>query len=630
MQKWGSEVAVTSLPGLIAAALDDVRDMDARTARAYELAREQGWSALSSAPGVLGPALTRPPGVRLDWEATGQSGNQGKRDAETLAAALAAKDPEDARIALRELPESLRRHLADKDYQAAFWAGAGPLALRAARALYERTGSALFSAESVSVLRALGASLAAASQMRVGTGKDRRPLLPAAIRAGLTGNSDPWSVGMLVKYGPEGRSWDSRLLADLTRAMLDARAAGKTIWPPARGKLETDVDASRHQRLMAEYDAVGAVLQRAAENGMAARHVLGDPATGLKYARMLINDDWHTPGYDASLYASAYLDPISRDATPGYLEPPGKIDTSSSTAAFLKAAVSAERGTSADAKESAWSVVHIAQATADFSKLHPQTVLPKEIRQALIYTADRYLPDFAKSVGHDFTSQPLPKENNPANPWTVVIRNSELEAMLAQALRTPEEFGRFKGILNARVAVAVAATIKDPSDADYLSEIAGLYGTVQRLQNDRHFADEQLRDEEETRKQTAFAILTGGFGALSFSNPWGPGTIAQFLTGGFAPMLNESFDTSHALRALKDNADAYRMQVLQIEVPVVQGLIASGALRPPHDATWYTNGRLTPNAEFVEWLSDHAETSYGGKSLLQWIRAAQEAMRMQQ
>ncbi|WP_328708507.1 hypothetical protein [Microbispora hainanensis] len=80
MQKWGSEVAVTSLPGLIAAALDDVRDMDARTTRAYELAREQGWSALSRAPGVPGLTLDRPPSVRLDWEATGQSGNQGKRD----------------------------------------------------------------------------------------------------------------------------------------------------------------------------------------------------------------------------------------------------------------------------------------------------------------------------------------------------------------------------------------------------------------------------------------------------------------------------------------------------------------------------------------------------------------------
>ncbi|WP_182883085.1 hypothetical protein [Microbispora sp. H10949] len=624
MQKWGSELSFASLSRLIAAALDDVRDMDARTTRAYELAREQGWSVMTRAPGVLGPVFTRPPVVRLDWEATGRSGDQGRRDAEALTAALAAKDPEAARAALSTLPEHLERHLADKDYQAAFWAGAGPLAVQAARTLYNRTGPALFSAESVGILRALGASLAAASRMRVGTGKESRPLLSTAARDAMTRGSDPWSAGMLAKYGPDGRSWDPRLLADLTRAMLDARAAGKTIWPPARGEAETDTGATRHQRLMAEFDAVGAVLQRAAENGVAARHVLGDPATGLRYARMLVSDSWHTPGYDPGRFLSSYVHPG------GALPPAGRVDLSTPVGAFLKAAVSAERGTSADAEESAWSVVHIVQATADFARLHPQTVLPNQVRQALIYTAERYLPDFAKSVGHDFSSQPLPKENDPANPWTVVVRNSELETVIAEALRTPEEFGRFKGILNARVAIAVAATIKDPSDADYLNEIAGLYGLVQRLQNERHFIDEQLRDEEETRNQTAFAILTGGFGALSFKNTWGPGTIAQFLTGSFGPLVSESFDTDHALRALKDNDDAFRKQVLQIEVPVVQGLIGAGALHPPEHVTWYTNGRLTPNAEFVEWLSAHAETSYGGRTLLEWIRAAQEAMKVQQ
>lgn len=436
MQKWGSEVAVTSLPGLIAAALDDVRDMDARTTRAYELAREQGWSALSRAPGVPGLTLDRPPSVRLDWEATGQSGNQGKRDAETLAAALAAKNPEEARTALLGLPESLQRHLADEDYQAAFWAGAGPLALRAARALYERTGSALFSAESVSVLRALGASLAAAGQMRVGTGKDRRPLLPDATRAALTANSDPWSVGMLVKYGPEGRSWDSRFLADLTRAMLDARAAGKTIWPPARGPLETDADASRHQRLMAEYDAVGTVLQRAAENGMAARHVLGDQTTGLKYARMLVSDSWHTPGYDPGPFLSSYVHPG------GVLPPIGQVDLSAPTAAFLKAAVSAERGTSADAKESAWSVVHIVQATAEFSKLHPGTHLPEEIRGSLLYVAGRYLPDFAQSVNHNFASGALQQGNKSTNPWVPINKLDELEGSSRRRCRSPRSSAR--------------------------------------------------------------------------------------------------------------------------------------------------------------------------------------------
>ncbi|TQS27802.1 hypothetical protein [Microbispora sp. KK1-11] len=623
MQKWGSEVGTTSLPGLIAAALDDVRDMDARTTRAYELAREQGWSGLTRAPGGLGLTFDRPPDVRLDWEATGQSGYQGKRDAEALAAAVADKNPEDTRIALSGLSERLQRHLADKDYQAAFWAGAGPLALRAARALYQRAGAALFSAESVSVLRALGASLAAASQMRVGTGEDRRPLLPAETRAALTGNSDPWSVGMLVKYGPDGRSWDSHLLADLTRAMLDARAAGKTIWPPARGRLETDADASRHQRLMADYDAVGAVLQRAAENGMAARHVLGDPATGPRYARMLVSDSWHTPGYDPGPFLSSYVHPG------GTLPPTGQVDLSAPAGAFLKAAVSAERGTSVDAKESAWSVVHIVQATADFSKLHPEKTLPTAIRQSLIHTAHRYIADFAQGASREYGSGATPLGDVGGNPWVAIVNRSELERFLDQALRDPRELGAFKGSADARIAAAVTATVKAPGDENFLREMAGLYGLVQRVENGRQFASAQKQDEEATRNQVALSILSGGFGALSFSNPWGPGTIAQFLTGVTAPVVNDSLDTGHASQALQKNNDAFRNAVFGVELPVVQGLVNAGVLRPPADATWFKDGKVVPNRNLTAWLSAHGETVLGGKRLDDWVEEARSAMRGQ-
>ncbi|TLP66086.1 hypothetical protein [Microbispora triticiradicis] len=624
MQKWGSELSFASLSRLIAAALDDVRDMDARTTRAYELAREQGWSVMTRAPGVLGPVFTRPPVVRLDWEATGRSGDQGRRDAEALTAALAAKDPEAARAALSMLPEHLERHLADKDYQAAFWAGAGPLAVQAARTLYNRTGPALFSAESVGILRALGASLAAASRMRVGTGKESRPLLSTAARDAMTRGSDPWSAGMLAKYGPDGRSWDPRLLADLTRTMLDARAAGKTIWPPARGEAETDTGATRHQRLMAEFDAVGAVLRRAAENGVAARHVLGDPATGLRYTRMLVSDSWHTPGYDPGRFLSSYVHPG------GALPPVGRVDLSTPVGAFLKAAVSAERGTSADAEESAWSVVHIVQATADFATASPDRVLPDPIRASLAFAAARYLPDFAMSAGRPYGSGVIPLGNHDGNPWVAVADGSQLELFFPAALHGSKEYLAFKALMDTRVSAAVAATVKDPSDADYLSEMAGLFGLVERTQADQNFAEHDRQDEEAERGQLLLAMFTGGFGALSFEKTWGPGVMTQFLTGVGGPVVDDALDTDHKWKALQDNAAGFRKQVLHVELPVVQGLIDAGALRPPEDATWFADGRLRPDPSFTSWLSRHAETRYGGRRLEDWIKEAQLAMRLQQ
>lgn len=375
---------------------------------------------------------------------------------------------------------------------------------------------------------------------------------------------------------------------------------------------------------MAEYDAVGAVLQRAAENGMAARHVLGDQTTGLKYARMLVSDSWHTPGYDPGPFLSSYVHPG------GVLPPIGQVDLSAPTAAFLKAAVSAERGTSADAKESAWSVVHIVQATAEFSKLHPGTHLPEEIRGSLLYVAGRYLPDFAQSVNHNFASGALQQGNKSTNPWVPINKLDELEGFFTQALQKPEEFGAFKGLMASRVSVAVAATIHDPSDRNYLREMGGLFGLIQRVENTHHFEGELRVDEEAAKNQMLLATASGGFGALSFSNPFGPGTMAQIFTALGTPALNEAFDTGHALKALKANMDASRHQVFQVEVPVVQGLVDAGAVHPRPNASWVSNGRVIPNAALVDWISLHADTRYAGRSLTDWITEAQTAMRMQQ
>ncbi len=340
MRQWDSEVSFTQLPRLTDSALNDTRDMNARTTKAHGLASENGWNPAilsglplpvrrplpTDGPGPIGP---RSPYVQLDWDAVGQSGYQAEQDVQALKDALAGKDPEAVRVGLSGVREHLTQHLDDKPYLAAFWAQAGPLALQAARALYNRTGASLFSAESMSILRALGSSLAAASQMRVGTGKDGRPLLSPETRAAITKSSDPWSVGMLFKYGPDGKSWDSRFLAEVTRSMLDARAAGKVQVPTPSGHGGIlDQDRALYQKRLADFDPVLAVMDRATQNGQAARHVLGDPDSGLKYAKMLVGDDWRTPGVKVGPYGKA------SGADPSLTV--DRIDLTSHAAEFLK------------------------------------------------------------------------------------------------------------------------------------------------------------------------------------------------------------------------------------------------------------------------------------------------------
>ncbi|RCG31551.1 hypothetical protein DQ384_08200 [Sphaerisporangium album] len=460
MQKWGSDLDFTVLPRLLDEALDDARDMEARAVRAYEVARHD--TDERAAGRNSGAHRAAPGAVRLDWTATGHSGHQARHDAATLenaitapdggtgpdvagsggGAARHATDPGGTGPDASALRESLLRHRDDHAYLGAFWAEACPLALQAARSLARRAGAAVsgtgstrstgagtvtgpmsrevFDPESAGILRALGSSLAAATQMRRGTGKDRRPLISDEVRAAVTGYEDPWSVAMLVKYGPGGKTWDSAFLAELTRAMLDAREAGAIDVPlPER----TDANGARIAALRAEFDPVVAVMDRASENGRAARHVLGDPATGPRYAAMLVGDDWHTPG------------------------PPGeRADLSGHAGDFLMASVSAGRGVTEDAKESAWAVVAIARAASAFTERRPEAVLPCGVRAALAFTADRYLPDLAAPRGRN---EARLRGGDPPGSWTPHIDATDLARFLGHAFPDPADRDAFTARMDA-------------------------------------------------------------------------------------------------------------------------------------------------------------------------------------
>jgi hypothetical protein len=619
MRKWDSDISFAALPRLIDEALGDARDMTARTTTAYELAREKGWSPLQNGPGTdpSPHGQTHPPTVRLDWTTTGQSGHEAKQDAKALAGALAAKDPEQARARMSLLPDSLARHLGDKPYLVAFWSEACPLALQAARALYSRAGATLFSAESASILRALGSSLAAATQMRVGTGEDRRPLLSDATRAAITESSDPWSVGMLFKYGPDGKTWDSHFLADVTRAMLDARAAGKIDVPVSVAADETsDVHdvGSRYfstLKLQADFDPVYAVLDRAAQNGQAGRHVLGDEATGYKYAKILINDDWHAQGGDTEAFAGP-----ARDAVPERLDDHTDL-SAPHRSEFLKAAVSAGRGASEDAKESAWSLVDIVKATSEFARLHPGSVLPREVRQAFIFAADRYLPDLAASADQPGDDGVKTRDGDAPGPYVARVAGADLESFLRQAVHDPEDFGRFQGALDARLSAGVTATIKDGGQ-NYLAEMASLYGVLSGVRASLGFTEGMEKEARAQRARTARSLVLGGFGALGFSTTTGAGTGAQVFLATARPLLSKEPGNAAAI----ESGDPR----LHVKASVVQGLINAGAVRLAPQTSWLRNGVVTPDAGFGEWYGAHEGQRFGDQTLTQWVRAAEHAM----
>ncbi|GII80736.1 hypothetical protein Sru01_57180 [Sphaerisporangium rufum] len=568
MRCWDSELDFALLPRLVDEALRDARDMDARAGRAHELATDQGWR-----PAPAGPGVPEPPAVTLDWTATGHAAGEAARDVAGLAEVQAAGDPAHALARLAELPAGLTRHLGDQAYLAAFWAEATPLALQAARVLRDRAGVAPFGAASSGVLRALGASLAAATQMRTGTGADRRPLLSAATREAIIRPADPWSVGMLFEYGPDGKAWDSDFLADMARAMLDATATatgtgprtatGAGLGPGAPGPAATSRPAGPSPGAtplpgtpqiggpqigtgpidtppigipstgtasigaapsgavpggagLAGTDPGGAaddlaalcaVLGRASENGHAARHVLGHPVTGARYAAILVGD---RPGMDGH------------------------------AAEFLRAAVSAVRGPGADAEESARSVAAIVQATAAFAAARPGAVLPPRIRAALFHVAARYLPDLAAGAGRPGVPGAARFGGRAGHPWTAVVDGAALPAFLGQALREPVDAGTLRGLLDARQPLTVAATALDPDGTDHLGAVARLHEVVDEVERALGLDAAGRAAVAAARRRASAAAAARGSWMYDFTGPWSATAVTRFLTGAAPVSLAES------------------------------------------------------------------------------------------
>lgn len=634
MRKWGSRQDLGLIPRLVAATADDARDMDTRTRKAYEVAELQGWKprqvAATQRLGADGtvrsvPSKDDPPKVRIDWTVTGDSRFQARQDAAALAAAVRGTDPKVRAAAIAEVARRVAAHTGDSAYLTVFWKSAARDAARVARLLQQAAppGPKLLDKNGAAALSALAASLAAATELNDKAGK---PIVGKEI----LDCPDLWSVGMLLKYGPHGSAWDSRLLADITRKLLDARAEGRIKVPEPRLVSKDALDRSRvdreYQQVLAEFDPVVAALDRAAENGKAARHVLGDPETGLKYAKMLLNDDWRTPGTDPSAYFKG-----SFRSVPGLVPLPRlyQVDLSAHPAAFLKAAVSAERGTGLDAKESAWSVVNIVQAVSKLAEANPQKTFPENFRNTFKYIADRYMYDFAGSAAHDYQSKAIHQGDDGSKPWIAVVRRSELAFFIGRTFLTQKEFDHFKGVMDAKMVLAVGATVVDRSGKNYLKEMGGLYGLVQDVQAYKGYEEGKRQDAAAERYKTAIDILTSGYGALSFSNPTGVGVASQIVTALSKPVVSESFETGKAVDALVESSRDFRDKVLASEVLVVQGLMNSGALNPPEGASWVKNGVIHPNAEFADWVNEHDRITYHDRTLGEWIRDVRDAMKDQ-
>lgn len=416
---------------------------------------------------------------------------------------------------------------------------------------------------------------------------------------------------MLLKFGPSGKDYGGKgapFLAQMGRTVLDSRIndqkGHKNPWRSPAGSLTFNE----------EYEPTLAVLQRLGENNRAARLVTGDPQTGLKYVRELVSNQWvhgHSPraqGVDYSHYA-------------------GNV---------LKAAAHHQRGTSEDAHLATQSVANMIRAANEFhSAKNEGATLPAGLRHAMTDIATAYIPDLAVSSPRADGDQPnfelttAKQDGSSKAPWIATSTGDQIKVFLDETLVDPNDFGRFKGTVNAQFSSAVSVSIqaaKSGGGRNYLSRFATLRGIAYRVEADQNLSSAQAKDADAAEKKVFFSVLTAGFGSI-------PGNSVMDGTKAFIsmaqPTMDGLFDTGHATRAVEQNETAARNLTYSMSVPVVQGLLDSGELKVEANTPGFRDGKVIPGTDFDIWYSLHETHEYAGQKLQDWVRDTQHGVESQ-
>ncbi|WP_344669008.1 hypothetical protein [Catenulispora yoronensis] len=451
-----------------------------------------------------------------------------------------------------------------------------------------------FDPNAQSTLRLFASALAAAA-----TGTN---LTPSAL-AKLEAPADPWSMAMLLKYGPSGAAYGTGqgalLLAKLTQnAEHQLQPTGLTPspeWPP-------------------ELEPLNAILRRAAENGEAARIALGDgtPLAAELARHLLITQSLVHVTESRTLVDQEKWVRSDHGTTDGNAE-----------AAFLLAAGIPPSRDGSDPYAIA-AVLNVFSTASDLHIEHQSSTLIGPVKTALqAYTAV-YVDDLAMSTSNYGRRQ----LGHGPPPW-VATNGGDVTNILELAYGSDShEWQQFRsGILNQAVDSIAAGSDKHMADApfsDYI-RLGKLNGIANDIESGWSRAGAMSADQAaSTRLMLANAAL-GAFGNLSLDSVSHPSSLySQPIAGGGAPLLEKlvpSWFGTHHLDTVNDQINAdNKGSDTNLQVLVARALLKSGTMDPAaanelRSAMPETNGGdVVP---FIGWSSKHftdsAYSLYGDK-----------------
>lgn len=587
-----------AIESLVAAAHKDAGDMSQRARQTRELAQKEGSGAF----------FGRSFWPQLDWQASSQSGAAARKDAADLKSALADRDKAASRQQLLAIARDMHAHLHDKIYLATLWNSLDSnAAARLARVLHNQdvdgkstNKPTVLSAESERILKDVASSLAAASSYRKAPTSRPENLLGGDREKVFVNGQDKWSIGMLFKYGPNGKNWDPHFLSAMTASMLQWHKQHpylpedpRTAWYRDLGIQhepgESDLNKSA-QAALKKFDPTISVLDRTSENSDASRWALQDKNN----VHLLVRGDWIIPG-----------------------NPGRAVDVSSSAGAVLRFGVTFPRGTTEGAKEAAQALVNIVGEVKAYhvDRLKNTTMkdilaLPFGLRHSLTQIAGSYLPDFAHSASSKDATLGL-RHGNDGLPYAVTMSHDDVQDFLDEALRqSPQDFGWIKGRIKGMVTAGVMLTqTGNGSGTDYAADAAELFAVLHSVDAMEKIArgheDDVLAAEQKSAKQTVSSVigmLPGGYGVDKATGLAGKAfTISDIYMDGPSEGNEQNARLNSEQDGIKANFDLPPL--------IVQGLIATGKLSPSTTEPWLTGDAVSSDNGFEDWYKEHRNTA---------------------
>ena len=542
-------------------------------------------------------------------------------DAELQAQQLATAVNSGNRAQVQAVEQDLEDHQDDKQWLADFWSQpqAASSAANLANVLNRQDGKGLdlLSTSDQQILSTYARSVAAACNLGGLNTQQSTELTETFTNAAA---AHPWSTAMLLKYGPNGSAYGTgtgaNLLAGVTRSVLDARENGELTLPINIDKLQDGPYTKDLDQAIQNYDPTLTMLQVDAQNKIAATQVLGGPHGGT-YAYDLLHTPWaryleaEGPN-NASFLAGVNPDPDS--------EPQAGVLTlllnQNIVGSFLDAATQGPDpgkappiGTSTLDKQAATAAMNVIENTPSAGTI----VLSSQVRQALLDTFGRYLPDLAASVNGTYqgaSGQVLQAyvDGKYDGPYVFELPddNTALQRFLQQIATDSSDAAPMQAAVLTSFSHAFGMQMKyGPSSApssDLANDLASLYGEVDTAEKNLHYSAAQ---QEDTRNAALNSLVSMAESALAvIPSPTDAMAAAAWNLQGCALPLIPQFSTDNAANAAAQFNSDEALRKIMVAVPMAQGLIEAGIVKP--EPEWYQDGKINLNtpaasAAFQSW-----------------------------